>query len=137
MKGKAAKMAGWAVLAVTALFFLNAGIQKLAGEEQMAGTFRLLGLPDGVRLAIGALEMILGILLIVPRTTLPAAAGLCVLMTGAVGAELALGNGWHALLPGQWLAVSAGIAAVKWRRAKRKAQAPGGDQAGRSRAGSA
>ena len=132
MKGKMAKWAGWAVVAVTAFFFLNAGGQKLAGDEQMAETWRQLGFPEWVRLVIGVLEMILGILLIVPRKTMYAAAGLCILMAGAVCAELVLGNGWHALLPGQWLVVSAGIAAVKWSRARRPAQS--GDDAGSSRA---
>lgn len=37
-------------------------------------------------------------------------------MIGAVVSELRLGNGWQALVPGQWLLVSAWIVVVKLRR---------------------
>lgn len=119
MKEKVLKAAGWIVLVVTALFFAMAGGQKLAGSEQMVTTFRELGYADWFRIAVGLLEIACAVLLLVPRTTMAAAAVLGLLMIGAVSAELRLGNGWQVLLPGQWLIVSVLIVAVKLYRKKR------------------
>lgn len=119
MKEKVLKAAGWLVLAATALFFLMAGGQKLAGQETMVELFRQIGIGDWFRHAVGVLEILCAVLLLVPRTTLAAAAGLAVIMLGAVVTELWLGNGWQALLPGQWLVVSVLIAVVKRTRQKR------------------
>lgn len=123
MKQKVLQVAGWAVLVVTALFFVMAGGQKLAGSEQMAATFRELGYADWFRVAVGLLEVACAVLLLVPRTTVAAATLLGLLMIGAVTAELRLGNGWQVLLPGQWLVVSVLIVAVKWHRKKKSGQA--------------
>lgn len=91
----------------------------MAGSEQMVTTFRELGYADWFRIAVGLLEIACAVLLLVPRTTMAAAAVLGLLMIGAVSAELRLGNGWQVLLPGQWLIVSVLIVAVKLYRKKR------------------
>lgn len=82
----------------------------------MAAVFDELGYAAWFRIAIGLAEIAIAVLLLVPRTSLLAASGLALLMIGAVVSELRLGNGWQALVPGQWLLVSAWIVVVKLRR---------------------
>lgn len=116
MKNRVLTVLGWAVLVATSLFFVMAGTQKLLGNEQMAAVFDELGYAAWFRIAIGLAEIAIAVLLLVPRTSLLAASGLALLMIGAVVSELRLGNGWQALVPGQWLLVSAWIVVVKLRR---------------------
>lgn len=86
---------GWTVVWGTALFFAQNGIQKLMGT----------GYPAWSRIAVGVLEVVGAILLVIPRTTSYAAAGLTLLMAGAVLSEWKVGQTFEALLAGQWLVI--------------------------------
>jgi uncharacterized membrane protein YphA (DoxX/SURF4 family) len=99
------RRAGWIVVWLTALFFLQNGIRKAAGTAQMVDMFRDLGYPDWFRVAVGLPEIGGAVLLAVPRFTLHAAAALAVLMAGAVASEAMAGRAFEMLLPAQWLLV--------------------------------
>lgn len=67
-----------------ALIFVSAGYSKVSGQEMMVQSFVLFGLPDWFRLTIGSLEILGGILLLVPALAGTAAFGLSIIMIGAV-----------------------------------------------------
>ncbi|MEQ4482915.1 DoxX family protein [Cohnella silvisoli] len=113
---KSIRIAGWIVVGVTSLFFVQSGIQKLAGTEQMVNLFQKLDYPDWCRIGIGLLEIAGAVVLAFPRLTLYAAEALGVLMIGAVMSEVTAGHGFGGgVLPGQWLIVLALIAGVRIR----------------------
>lgn len=109
------RIAGWVVVGLTSLFFIQSGIQKLAGTEQMIDMFHELGYPDWSRVIIGLVEIAGAVLLALPRLTLYAATALGALMVGAVASEMLAGQGFGALMPGQWLILMALIAGVRLR----------------------
>jgi uncharacterized membrane protein YphA (DoxX/SURF4 family) len=104
------RLTGWIFVWAVCLFFVQSGIRKLAGLEQMIVMFHDLGYPDWFRIAVGLLEIAGAVLLALPRSTVYAAGGLGVLMIGAVISEAAAGRVFESLLPGQWLIVLALIA---------------------------
>jgi uncharacterized membrane protein YphA (DoxX/SURF4 family) len=105
MKKYVLKVLGWVILAITSLFFIMSGSQKLSGAEQMVILFRDLGYPVWFMFAVGTIEVIGAVLLLIPRTSLYSAAALSVLMAGAIISELQLGHATRVVLPGQWLLV--------------------------------
>lgn len=101
---KPIRVAGWIVVGLTSLFFVQSGIQKLVGTEQMVDLFHEFGFPGWFRVVVGTLEIMGAALLAIRRLTLYAAASLGVLMIGAVATEITAGHGiGGVLLPGQWL----------------------------------
>ena len=121
---KAYRLAGWLVVWLTAFFFLQNGVQKVIGVERMEELFRELGCPDWFRIAVGLIEIAGAVLLAIPRFTLPAAAGMAVLMIGAMASEARAGHAFEVLLPAQWLVVFllTICARVRIRRAGRSAE---------------
>ncbi|MFC5470898.1 DoxX family protein [Cohnella suwonensis] len=109
------RIAGWIVVGLTSLFFVQSGIQKLAGTEQMVEMFHKLGYPDWSRVAVGWVEIAGAVLLALPRLTLYAATALGILMIGAVASEVMSGQGMGAFIPGQWLILLALIAGLRFR----------------------
>lgn len=73
----------WGLTVVLALAFLGAGFAKVSGQEAMAQAFIAFGLPDWFRITIGSLEILGGILLVVPAFTGTSSFGLSILMIGA------------------------------------------------------
>lgn len=108
-------IAGWIIVGMTSLFFIQSGIQKLVGTELMINHFHELGYPDWSRIVIGLVEIVGAILLAFPRLTLYASTALGVLMIGALASELLADQGSKALIPGQWLVLLALIASVRYR----------------------
>jgi len=95
------RIAGWIVVGLTSLFFIQSGLQKLLGTEQIIDHFDALGYPDWSRIVIGIAEILGAVLLGWPRLTVWAAAALGVLMIGAVASEWLAGQGVAAvLIPG-------------------------------------
>lgn len=109
------RTAGWIVVGLTSLFFVQSGIQKLAGTEQMVEMFRNLGYPDWSRIVIGMVEIAGAVLLALPRLTIYAATVLGILMIGAVASEAMAGQGMGALIAGQWLILLALITGLRFR----------------------
>jgi putative oxidoreductase len=68
---------------VMALIYLGAGGAKLAGLPAMVQLFAAIGLGQWLRYAVGSLEVLGGVGLLVPSLAGAAALGLCTLMIGA------------------------------------------------------
>lgn len=111
----------WVVQVLLALLFLWGGamklvlpLEKLAGPVELPGLFlRFIGVVE----VLGGLGLILpGLLRIRPALTAWAAAGLVILMIGAVGITLAGGgNAAMALIPGVTGLLAAFVAYGRWR----------------------
>ncbi len=86
-------IATWVLALALAALFAFAGIPKLMGVQQAVDGFRSLGYSDGFRLFIGACETAGAIWLLIPRLTTWAAAGLLVIMVGALYTHISTGIG--------------------------------------------
>ena len=75
------------------LWFLLAGAQKFLAAEIFRSMFEQLGLPLALVPVIGILEIIAGLLALVPKTSLYGAGCVVVVMLGAVGSHLVAGLG--------------------------------------------
>jgi uncharacterized membrane protein YphA (DoxX/SURF4 family) len=111
----------WTLQVLLAALFLFAGGMKLvtpiaAMTQQMAlpGPFlRFIGLAE----VLGALGLILpGLLRIRPGLTPLAAAGLVIIMTGAVGVTMASAGAAQAVVPAVVGILAASVAIGRWRR---------------------
>ncbi|MBW5448849.1 DoxX family membrane protein [Cohnella sp. CFH 77786] len=120
MTKKWVRVLGWIAVGATSLFFIQNGIQKLAGTSPMVEMFRELGYPDWARFAVGCVELAGAVLMALPRLTLYGASLLSVLMLGAVLTEFSAGHGFEAVLAGQWLVVVLVTAGVRYRVLSRK-----------------
>lgn len=78
----------WALSLLLAVAFLMAGFMKASGQPEMVEAFTNFGLPDWFRVTIGVIEMLGGVLLVIPALTGMAAFGLSIIMMGAVGSHL-------------------------------------------------
>jgi putative oxidoreductase len=74
---------------VVALSFIGMGIAKLAGADLMVLQFELIGLGPWFRLFVGAIEILGGLLLLVPRTAVLGAVLATSVMMIATGAVIA------------------------------------------------
>src|SRR5262249_4210001 len=88
----------WVVTSLLAGLFIFAGIMKFADAEA-AQHFAEWGLPGWFRVVIGAVGIAGGVGRPVPRATFYAAAGLAVVMAGAVSTLLRHGEAAQALVP--------------------------------------
>lgn len=83
--GRGRSTALWALQGLLAAFFLvAAALPKLFGEATAVETFGEIGLGQGFRYVVGALELAGAIGLVVPRLARPAALGLGGVMVGAI-----------------------------------------------------
>ncbi len=71
-----------ALTILLAVAFLGAGFAKVSGQASMVEAFTHFELPDWFRVSIGLLEMLGGILLIIPSFTSMASFGLSIIMIG-------------------------------------------------------
>ena len=85
---KSRNIATWVVTVIMALAFLGAGFAKVSGDEMMVEAFTMMGLPDWFRIAIGSLELVGGVLLLVPAMTGTSAFGLSIIMLGAIACHV-------------------------------------------------
>jgi uncharacterized membrane protein YphA (DoxX/SURF4 family) len=89
---RAKTIATWIISALLALLFLFAGGSKLWGQEEVVKGFESFGFPQWFRLFIGAAEVAGGIGLVVPALAQFAAAGLMIIMAGAVWTVISVGQ---------------------------------------------
>lgn len=68
--------------------YLSAGVAKLAGASIMVQAFEAIGLGQGVRIAVGSVEVIGGLCFFVPRAAMLAAAVLACTVVGMAGATI-------------------------------------------------
>lgn len=81
---RAWRFGGWVVRAVLAAQFVGGGLAKLTADDRMVDMFQEMGAGTGLRILVGALEVLGGLGVLLPRTAPPAALGLAALMVGAV-----------------------------------------------------
>ena len=74
----------WIITILLSLIFMGAGFAKLSGAGEMVQVFSLFGLPHWFRLAIGGLEVVGALFLLIPILTGCAAFGLSIIMIGAI-----------------------------------------------------
>jgi len=87
------KVTVWTLQILVALIFLAAGGAKLAGMERMVTIFDDIGIGQWFRYLTGGLEVIGGIVVLVPRLAVAAALVLACIMVGAVFTHLAVIGG--------------------------------------------
>jgi hypothetical protein len=111
----------WILQGLLAALFLFAGgfklvtpIAAMTQQVPMPGLFlRFIGLAE----VLGALGLILpGLLRIRPILTPLAAAGLVIIMSGAVGVTMATAGAGQAVMPGLVGVLAAGVAVGRWLR---------------------
>jgi uncharacterized membrane protein YphA (DoxX/SURF4 family) len=86
--GKASNIALWTLQALVALTFVAAGSGKLLGSADMIALFDAVGTGQWFRYVTGLLEVVGGVLLVVPGKTAFGAVLLACVMAGAVVAHL-------------------------------------------------
>lgn len=88
---RAGKIVVWLVSALLAVAMVGPGVQKFTGPvwERM---FRAWGYPEGFYLVIGAVEVVGGIGLLIPRIAAYCAASLSVVMIGAAITQVTQGG---------------------------------------------
>ena len=106
----------WSLSALLALMFLMSGSGKLLNGASSGGVrfdeqFELWGYPSWFRFPVGLAEVAGAVGLLVPRVRSYAAAGLTLVMAGAVVTHLRIGEAAYAPIP---LVLGALAAAVAW-----------------------
>ena len=86
--GKASNIALWTLQALVALTFVAAGSGKLLGSADMIALFDAVGIGQWFRYVTGLLEVVGGVLLVIPGKTAFGAVFLACVMAGAVLAHL-------------------------------------------------
>ena len=81
---RVARVADWVVRVLLALAFVSAGGMKLAGAPQFVELFEQIGAGQWFRLLTGTLEVVGGLLVLVPRTAVWGALLLAAVMVGAL-----------------------------------------------------
>jgi putative oxidoreductase len=93
-------VAGWVLSVLLAVLFLVVGVPKiLGGQNHWVRAFQMFGYPVWFRIVVGTVETLGAILLLVPATSLYAAAGLALLMIGATYSQLVVGQPAAAVVP--------------------------------------
>jgi putative oxidoreductase len=106
------RVVGWALLLLRvalAAFFVFAAARNLAGDEQMATDFARWGYPAWFRASVAVLQVVGGVLLLLPASAPWGAAVLSVVLVGAVGTHLVHDPPASALAPLPFLAAAVTI----------------------------
>lgn len=82
----------WLVSLFLTTVFVNAGWPKFSAESGWGRAFANWGFPNWFRVLVGVIEVAGGLLLLVPRTAIYAAAALAVIMLGAMGTHIIADN---------------------------------------------
>lgn len=103
----------WLITVLLAVVMVGPGIQKFTSPawERM---FRTWGYPDGFHLVIGAIEVLAGIGLLIPRVASASALTLAVVMAGAAATQL-LRGGRDGVGEIVFMLLLLAIAAMRWR----------------------
>jgi putative oxidoreductase len=103
----------WLLAVLLAVLMVGPGSQKFTSPvwERM---FRTWGFPDGFYLVIGAVEVVAGIGLLIPKLTSASALLLAVVMAGAAATQILRGgrNGMGEIV---FMLLLLGLAALRWR----------------------
>ncbi len=74
----------WVVAGLLAIAFVGAGAMKLSGAPEMVANFARWGFPDGFVYVTGGIEVLGGLLLLLPRTSPVGVALMIPTMLGAI-----------------------------------------------------
>ena len=110
-KGKV--IATWVLSGLIALAMIMAGGTKLPGSDEQIKNFAALGYPAWFLYVTGVIEIVDGILLLIPRTAVFGVLLLGATMVGAVLSLLKVGDVAHSPIPLAFLLV---IALIGWLR---------------------
>ena len=83
----------WTLQLLSAALFLFAGLHKLTGDPMMVQMFGVIGLGQWFRYVTGAIEVVAGVLLLIPAGAAYGAAALAVTMVGAIITHLFIVGG--------------------------------------------
>lgn len=86
-------ISAWVLQVLAGVAFLASGTMKLVGQEMQVETFEELGFGQWFRYLTGVLEVLGGLLVLVPRTAFWGALLLACVMIGAIFAHLVLIGG--------------------------------------------
>jgi putative oxidoreductase len=89
----------WAISVLLALFFSVMGLPKMLGVGGWAGRFAAWGYPPWFVVLVGAGEIVGAVLLLIPPLATQGAAGLSVIMLGAVATHLVHGESVRVVVP--------------------------------------
>ena len=112
---------GWVLSVLLTIAFMLAALPKLIGAQVWIVKFMKWGYPKWFPIAIGSLELLGGILLLIPRVATYGACVLGVIMVGAAYTHLANGEGLQVLRP---VIVLMLLGIVIWLRRSKRANAP-------------
>jgi putative oxidoreductase len=109
---KALNITLWVVQVLAAAMFLMAGGNKLAGNPQMVGMFQAIGIGQWFRFLTGSLEVLGGVLLLIPALSGLGGLLLTGVMVGAVATHLFIIGG----NPTMAIVLLAASAFIAWNR---------------------
>jgi putative oxidoreductase len=112
-------LADWAVRIGVAVFYFLVGADKFGSDPHWLKLFHEIGAGDWFRYFTGIVEIIGGLLVLIPRTALIGLLVLSATMAGAVVILCLLGHAADALFPGFFFAVIAAMAWARWTSARR------------------
>ena len=102
----------WTLQLLSAALFLFAGLHKLTGDPMMVQMFGVIGLGQWFRYVTGAIEVVAGVLLLIPAGAAYGAAALAVTMVGAIITHLFIVGG-SPMIP---IVLLASTATIAWAR---------------------
>lgn len=95
----------WILQAIISIQFALSGLEKFVDPENWERRFQNWGYPDNFFLIIGAAELALAMIMLLPKTARVGSIATIVFMTGAAITHLRAGDGHY------WVAVVTGILA--------------------------
>ena len=114
------RLADWTVRAGVALVYVLFGTDKFgSGAGHWLQLFREIGVGDWFRYFTGAVEVLGGLLVLIPRTALAGLLLLVATMCGAVVILCLLGRPADSVFPGFFLIVLAGLFWTRWNAGRR------------------
>jgi len=102
----------WTLQIITSALFLFAGVSKVSGQADMVQAFATIGVGQWFRYLTGTIELIAGVLLLIPAAASYGASALAVTMVGAVITHLFILGG-SPLLP---ILLLASTTTIAWMR---------------------
>lgn len=102
-----------------AALFVNASLGKLVSHPNVLAMFKRYGYPDNFHLAVGVIEVVGAVALLIPRVAAYGAGLLAVVMIGACGTHLKNGEMSRAAFTAVLLLVLSAITYVRHRRKQR------------------
>ncbi|MEQ9263963.1 MAG: DoxX family protein [Balneolaceae bacterium] len=106
---KSVKVLKWALVIILALLFISSGYPKIIPGESMIERFSNWGYSKGFAQMIGLIELLGGVLLLLPRVSFYASLVLSFIMLGAVYTHISTGIGspWFAIITALLLMLTA------------------------------